>query len=1107
MINLSAIFFKFFSSPLNLFPPESVISVTSEIRKSGRDPKSIGKGPHMLYEDQNDETLVLLTLAGEQRAYEVLVLRWERSVKAAADSVLHSVFLAEDAAQDAFVTAWLRLNILREPSKFGPWVCRIARNSATDMLRRFRPWISLEEQEEYGSGALRDLSEDGPEARFLAREEQRELRERIEGLPARVREIIRLHYFEGLSVAEIADRMRIQPGTVKRQLHNGRKRIRKELCAMDEEMNDTLLERVMKKVEELKNWQPRYSKSGFEEVYREVLAEAEELPESRGKYGALADVLLMGWWWVKGEQNDALLARITDAAERGHNDRVMRFLTEREAYQVSGEERIALIRDKQIPRLKAEGYALSYGSQLANLAATCFHLDRPDEGFSALEEAVSVLPQTDAVRASAVAELDMRHRRLAEGKKNRDRFNLGVSRGIELRVRDCSPIYWTDDERCDGWLTSVDYAGSRFLRSSSFCDGRFFVPGLAPGEQIEGSGNTVLCRLPDETVEVPAGRFEDCAVWETRSGSGSRSGETDPVVCRTVFKAGVGIVRQDRRRGPFRETRLLTSYRIAGGNGLLPLAAGNEWTYAGGWKPEVLSHTLKLGVLFCDGATAVLSLNADYERHGYDADDWNDQMQAVKNEYYREADDGEHLSDVEPYLKRTEELAATSLERAHTRAAASVMRRIFAGSAEINPKRKQDGIWNFFQRMTVSREDGRVTFARNHGDCDFEWKCGDGDYEPVLYNFFWEMLSDAVECVWDERWVPGFREYHRHRFYGDEWIDGAICCEEAGEITVPAGTFARCRRLTVLVKGFTLGHDYKNGRYEFVFAPGVGIIRGTFFYDSGARRVDYDLTAFEGTGEGWFPMEDGFLRRYEAQGLTDGYIASVEYTAAADEDGRIVLFADQEGMQDRLPPLTRFPQTVMEEEEEELWDRREFDASRVRNGVNNLDAFLHLLGRQTRGWGDPKRQTAHNRQKIRFVESLSEDGGVPAAWKGWLAGKYFNLACCLFGTETPETTAEGREYLEKAFALFSEWRAIPKGTVLPLGGAFFSGIRLVKGEGLIELPDGTREPVYDDFFFSQDGSVMFSGMTAANGWEWFNPVRGEDWFREAVDRAKKMLEE
>ena len=61
--------------------------------------------------------------------------------------------------------------------------------------------------------------------------------------------------------------------------------------------------------------------------------------------------------------------------------------------------------------------------------------------------------------------------------------------------------------------------------------------------------------------------------------------------------------------------------------------------------------------------------------------------------------------------------------------------------------------------------------------------------------------------------------------------------------------------------------------------------------------------------------------------------------------------------------------------------------------------------------------------------------------------------------------------------------------------------------GAFELPDGTREPIYDDAPFVGDAGVMFSGMTAKSGWEWFNPVRGEDWFREAVDRAKKLLEE
>ena len=49
---------------------------------------------HLLYYDQNDETLVMLTLAGEQRAYEVLVARYEKIVIASANSVTHNQFMA-----------------------------------------------------------------------------------------------------------------------------------------------------------------------------------------------------------------------------------------------------------------------------------------------------------------------------------------------------------------------------------------------------------------------------------------------------------------------------------------------------------------------------------------------------------------------------------------------------------------------------------------------------------------------------------------------------------------------------------------------------------------------------------------------------------------------------------------------------------------------------------------------------------------------------------------------------------------------------------------------------------------------------------------------------
>ena len=71
-----------------------------------------------MLQNQTDETLVMLTLAGEQDAYEVLVRRYQRAVVSAAASVTHNPFMAEDAAQDAFVTAWMKLDTLQEPQKF-----------------------------------------------------------------------------------------------------------------------------------------------------------------------------------------------------------------------------------------------------------------------------------------------------------------------------------------------------------------------------------------------------------------------------------------------------------------------------------------------------------------------------------------------------------------------------------------------------------------------------------------------------------------------------------------------------------------------------------------------------------------------------------------------------------------------------------------------------------------------------------------------------------------------------------------------------------------------------------------------------------------------------
>ena len=285
----------------------------------------------MYFQNETDETLVLLTLAGEQRAYEVLVTRYQKAVIASAVSVTQNHFMAEDAAQDAFVTAWMKLNTLQEPGKYGSWVCRIAKNCALNMINRYRSYIPLDvvDNLHFSDDSAQSLSE-----MYALSEERNEVNKSIEMLPEKVKQIILLHYFENLSIAEIADRMRISEGTVKWQLHDGRKRIRKELCAMNEKYSDTLVQRVMKKVEELKLWQVKNDKSGFEKVYKDVLREVEDLPECTEKHHALADVLMRGWWWIPGKKNDALFARIADAAMEGKNEEVMTFIVSREDSKV-----------------------------------------------------------------------------------------------------------------------------------------------------------------------------------------------------------------------------------------------------------------------------------------------------------------------------------------------------------------------------------------------------------------------------------------------------------------------------------------------------------------------------------------------------------------------------------------------------------------------------------------------------------------------------------------------------------------------------------------------------------------------------------------------------
>ena len=166
---------------------------------------------------QSDAELINSVLAGCKDAYELLIKRYEQSVRAVAIDILHDFHLASDASQDAFLTAYENLFYLRKPDSFGPWLLKIARRCAIDVARR-KP----RQTESQLDNAL-----ENPDGRLEA--ENRELLSAVLKLPKAENQVVMLRYFAGHSVKDVAEISGRSVGTITKQLSRAHKRLKKML--------------------------------------------------------------------------------------------------------------------------------------------------------------------------------------------------------------------------------------------------------------------------------------------------------------------------------------------------------------------------------------------------------------------------------------------------------------------------------------------------------------------------------------------------------------------------------------------------------------------------------------------------------------------------------------------------------------------------------------------------------------------------------------------------------------------------------------------------------------------------------------------------------------
>lgn len=169
----------------------------------------------------DDRALVRAVLDGDRDVFRLLVERESVVVYRACLRIVGRADIAEDVAQEAFVTAYRSLRSYRGDGPLGGWLLRIATRLAFRHIDR-RPAVTLDDAPE-PRAPRRDAD---PLRRLLDQERQSAVRDAVAQLGEPYREVVALRYFAELSLNEIASATGRPLGTVKTHLRRGLERLR-----------------------------------------------------------------------------------------------------------------------------------------------------------------------------------------------------------------------------------------------------------------------------------------------------------------------------------------------------------------------------------------------------------------------------------------------------------------------------------------------------------------------------------------------------------------------------------------------------------------------------------------------------------------------------------------------------------------------------------------------------------------------------------------------------------------------------------------------------------------------------------------------------------------
>lgn len=173
----------------------------------------------------DEKILIKNAKQGDNNAFNSLLKPYVKQAQQTAYLLLHDYALAQDAVQEALIQTHYSLKRF-EPNKasFKTWFNRIVVNCSLKQKRKQRFTFQLQDDYE---------NNDNPEKEYILKEEEQFLIDIVKTLKVKYQTVIVLHYFQELSISEIALTLNIREGTVKSRLYNAREKLKKIVLKSD----------------------------------------------------------------------------------------------------------------------------------------------------------------------------------------------------------------------------------------------------------------------------------------------------------------------------------------------------------------------------------------------------------------------------------------------------------------------------------------------------------------------------------------------------------------------------------------------------------------------------------------------------------------------------------------------------------------------------------------------------------------------------------------------------------------------------------------------------------------------------------------------------------